>query len=749
MANNVQNVKFLRNGSLLNSREAARKALETNKTLGLDGSAILARYSGGTVGGEDFFIKTLVGFVYSDGTNTTVTIFDIDDAGSDVQKKINELRTEINSKIGTDFIDSGNTVEENLTALSGSASDTSATTSVAGAKKYADRLIETLDVTDTAVEGSYVSQVSQADGKISVSRVALPDASSVAEANKVVTDVTQSKGAITATASNITGIKLAGYAVGTDADIAATDTLGQALGKLQAQINAMDKDASAVNGQVVTTVAEVDGKVTETKANVKDLQLGGYAKTNDTGDIASADTINVALSKLENKSAAITITNDDGSINVTPSTSGTDINVKIKNNEHVLAKDGNAGVYTNLKLNKITQSLPAEIKERYQLIATDGSQIGSNIDIPKDSHIVSITYITGSTDPHYQNLEYKYIDASGNTQTTYVDMSSLIIEAEFASGVTVTNHVAHGVVDSTSEKNESDVAFLTVGADGFKVSGIKDAIDTKINKLDADLSGNTTHVKVGVKEVDGKLTAVTVAETDIASQSLLDALSGKSVTQVAMTGGTANIVASDDPADGTKKITINTDGSQVKLTGYAKGSDSGAVIATDSINAAIGKLENRIDGKVDALDATVSSETTSKHVKVVIVQENGVLTGVTLTDSDIASATALTAEIAARKAVDGQNGQTYAKNTSSPYISGATSLNDADVKLAAELKSLSDATVNEVQVNGVALAETSNAVNVQISAAAGTGASNPAITVNTNTTGKVTISLEGLDCGTY
>ena len=28
---------------------------------------------------------------------------------------------------------------------------------------------------------------------------------------------------------------------------------------------------------------------------------------------------------------------------------------------------------------------------------------------------------------------------------------------------------------------------MTVGADGFKVSGIKDAIDTKINKLDADL----------------------------------------------------------------------------------------------------------------------------------------------------------------------------------------------------------------------------------------------------------------------
>ena len=122
----------------------------------------------------------------------------------------------------------------------------------------------------------------------------------------------------------------------------------------------------------------------------------------------------------------------------------------------------------------------------------------------------------------------------------------------------------------------------------------------------------------------------------------------------------------------------------------------------------------------------------------------------TIGENDIASASALTAEIAARKAVDGQNGDTYAANAGTNYISAATSLNDADVKLDAALKSLSDATVNEVKVNDVALTEASNAVNVQISAAAGTGAETAAIAVNTdNSTGAVTISLLGLDCGTY
>ena len=341
-----------------------------------------------------------------------------------------------------------------------------------------------------------------------------------------------------------------------------------------------------------------------------------------------------------------------------------------------------------------------------------------------------------------------YIDASGNTQTTYVDMSELVLEAEFASGVTVTEHVAHGVVDPTSEKDESNVEFLTVGADGFKVSGIKDAIDTKINKLDADLSGNTTHVTVGVLEVDGKISAVTVAEDNIANKSDLDALSAKTVTNVGMTGGTATIAA--NTADGTKMITINTDGSQLYMTGYELGSDSGAVTATDTVNEAISKLENQIASKVDALDATVSGETADGKVNVEVVQENGVITDVNVIGTDIASDSALTAEIAARKAVDGQTGQTYAANASSPYISGASDLNDADVKLAAALKDLSDETVNQVKVNGVALTETDNAVNVVINSAAASGTDSSPIIVDTdNSTGAVTLKIESIDCGTY
>ena len=395
----------------------------------------------------------------------------------------------------------------------------------------------------------------------------------------------------------------------------------------------MDKEASAVAGQVVTTVSEADGVVSETKANVKDLQLGGYVKdTAATGDIASTDTINAALSKLENKAAAITIAN---------------VNVNIKSGEKVLAKDGAAGLYTDIDLVKITTGLPATVKERYQLLATDDSQIGVNIDVPKDSHIVSINFISDPADAHYQNLEYKYIDTEGTEQTTYVDVSSLVLEAEFASGVTVTDHIAHGVVDPASE------SFLTVGGAGFKLSGVQDAIDAKVNALD--------------------------------------------VTDDAAVAG--QYVAAIEQTDGVVAVKTRANVSEAVLNNYAKGTDGSAVAATDSVREAIGKLENQIDNAKAAATTKVVEGTDAGNNMTIASATSETDGSVTYTVNltDVASKAALDAEIAARKAVDGQNGDTYAANSNANYISEATSLNDADVKLDAAIKAEETARIAAIE----------------------------------------------------
>ncbi len=771
--NNVQNVKFLRNQDVNITRDVAISLLNTHKEDAADGTALLARY---TVSGE---VKTIVGFVYVTGSTHDITIFDTEGASGDVE----ELRQEINAKLG-EGITSENTATAQLTALSGTSADASGVTSVWGAKAYADDLIGTLDYTDTAETGSYVSKVDQVDGKITTTKIALPSVNAISETGKPITAVSESLGAISATAGKInaeyvnvadteekfsattvegvlaelkddiddvidgldytdtavTGsyvsevnesngvISVTRVALPTVAAIsgagqaitAVSESLGEisavagdiaaahvtiadaggiitaedvegALAEIAAEIDAMDKEASAVDGQVVTTVSEVDGVVSETKANVKDLQLGGYVKGNDTGDIASADTINVALSKLENKAAAITILDEDKSINVTPTTSGTNISVNIKSGEHVLAKDGNAGVYTDIKLSAVTPSSTA-VKEEYSLVGTDGSVLGTNIKIYKDSHIVSITYITDSSDPHYQNLEYVYIDASGDTQTEYVDISSLVLEAEFASGVTITDHIAHGVVDPASEKDSNNDSFLTVGADGFKVDGIKAEITANIEALDAVVTGGTTagtatsnHVQVIVGEADGKLTGVTVTETNIANADDLAELSGKTIT--AITSTNSSITTSINDATGNKTVDIQTDADKIKMSGFSADNTSSlsGIAESDSIATAFEKTNT-------------------------VITENEKVTAEALTDLD-----------------------------------------DRINTVSGDVETIKNEYISGVSVNGNAVTVANKVAPISITPAtsAVTATSTEAIVVNTDNSGNITLGLATIDCGFY
>jgi hypothetical protein len=705
--NNVSNVKFLRNGQLYASREEARQALETNKALGSDGTALLARYSGETA--TD--VKTVVGFIWSNGTSHTVTIIDIEGGSADIQ----DLRDEINAKLGTG-VSSANTVTSQLTALSGNSSSTSAETSVAGAKKYADGLKESMDYNGiTTGEGVYVANVMQADGIISATAGTLPTVAEVHEAGKAIIAVAEDKGTISASAGTIDAqyVDVTGFT--------ATDVQG-ALEEVKANIgeaiSGLDVSDTAVAGEYVSQVSETDGKISVTRealpssADTAQAKKVVIAVAEDKGQIA------VSRGSITSSGKTIVLTdNSDGGVNFEANVDGTTIIidegtgvmsvassalVQYEGDDDTIqisaVSDGVRTVSSPLTIQKVTTGLSAEVKEEYHLVGNSGNTIGDPVKIYKDSSIVSIEYQDDPEQAHYQNIIYTYVDASGVTQTAYVDISELVLEAEFASGITVVDHVARGVVDPTSE------SFLTVGADGFKLSGVQTAINTAISGLD--------------------------------------------VTSDAAVAG--QYVAAIEETDGIVAVKNRANVSEAVLNNYSKGSDSGAVASTDTINQAISKLENQIGGNLAALDATVSGETSDGKVNVKVTETDGVITAVDVVGTDIASDSALTAEITARKAVDGQNGDTYAANSSSPYISGASSLNDADVKLAAALKTLSDNSVNEVQVNGVALAETDNAVNVQISGASSAMTGNNAVVVETDdSTGAITIGLGTIDCGTY
>ena len=611
--NNVQNVKFLRNQDVNITRDAAIALLDAHKGEADDGTSLLARY---TVSGE---VKTIVGYVAVVGTTHHLTIIDVEGGSEDVEK----LRQEINAKLGTTFISSGNTVEANLTALSGGTfvpgTSSSADTSVEGAKAYAYDLLGTLDYNDTAVAGEYVSQVTQADGKIAVTRVELPSVTDTKVAKKVVVSVSEDKGKIS----------IERGAISSNAETMVLT----------------DNTDGGVNFEVNIDGASIVQDPTSKKIKVADSALTQY--------FGDEKTIHAEVDATANKKTFNTL----------------------------------------LKIVKNASPSSTEVKEEYFLADADGTAItgADTIKIYKDSHIVSITYITDSGDTeHYQNLEYKYIDASGNTKTEYVDISSLVLEAEFASGLTIENHVARGVVDAQSEKDSQDtpVDFLTVGADGFKISGIKDEIDRRLNavveNLDATVTDSTSgnHVTIKIEELDGKLvqSGLTIEENDIASATDLAALSAKTITDVKSENGSVTVTPAN-AADGTKEIDLATDADKIKMSGFS----------ADATSALSGIAES--DSVATAFEKTNT-----------VITENERVTANALNDLD-----------GRLDVVEGE------------YISG-------------------------VSVNGIAVTPANKVAPIAVSSSqsAATTTGNEAIVVTTdNATGAITLGIANIDCGYY
>ena len=154
----INHIHLYRNGVVLDNRKAAESRLKEfasgNTYTDLDGVAILARYKSAKNTND---ILTLVGIMYEDQSGAkSITIIDVEDLKSDAKVEVDELKKAVEDLKGNP------------------STSTSGDTSVEGAKRYTDVKIAELDFTDTAVENQYVSSVSETDGKITVSRTAIP-----------------------------------------------------------------------------------------------------------------------------------------------------------------------------------------------------------------------------------------------------------------------------------------------------------------------------------------------------------------------------------------------------------------------------------------------------------------------------------------------------------------------------------------------------------------------------------------------
>ena len=346
----------------------------------------------------------------------------------------------------------------------------------------------------------------------------------------------------------------------------------------------------------------------------------------------------------------------------------------------------------------------------------DGTTKNVDVDLKAMLDINDMSIDANSTN----YLEVKLGTAEGEGETQAVFGAKIVKVAEATDSKT-------GLVDAKDVKDYVDKAAtgLAVKAKGdeYITAGV-DAVDNKQINVTADVQNLTaTTGTPGEYNAEGKQTIPPVAATlegvaqslvdgaDVASKvktyvdgtvaievnradaKVLAAVKALHFTDAAVAGQYVSAVSETDGVISVNRLNV----ADAVLNGYAKGSApvSGeeAVAATDDVKGAISKLEHQVDAAKAAATAAakaattkVAKDTSATHLTLNSAKaEDGSVT-YTIGETDIASATELSAEIAARKAVDGQTGDTYAANAGTEYISDATSLNDADVKLDKALK---------------------------------------------------------------
>lgn len=144
---------------------------------------------------------------------------------------------------------------------------------------FVTNAINALDVTDTAVANQYVSQVVQTDGKIAVTRAALP-----------VTSVTEgsANGTIAVNGANVNvhGLGSAAYTDAADYEAA---------GAAAAAVAALDVEDAAVDNQYVSAVSQTDGKIVVSR---KQLPAKPVIATGATNGTIAVDGVDVAVKGL-------------------------------------------------------------------------------------------------------------------------------------------------------------------------------------------------------------------------------------------------------------------------------------------------------------------------------------------------------------------------------------------------------------------------------------------------------------------
>jgi len=160
--------------------------------------------------------------------------------------------------------------------------------------------------------------------------------------------------------------------------------------------------------------------------------------------------------------------------------------VKINANDTILSYDSD-GLKATVSVVKLATASDGYASS-YQLQDKDGNALGVTIDIPKDMVVSAgeVKTVATADDPYTgAAVGDKYIDltiANAASSHIYIPVDSLVDVYKAGNGVAIADDNTISVkIDATSD------SYLTVGADGVKLSGVAE----KLTSLEAGVTANT------------------------------------------------------------------------------------------------------------------------------------------------------------------------------------------------------------------------------------------------------------------
>ena len=152
---------------------------------------------------------------------------------------------------------------------------------------------------------------------------------------------------------------------------------------------------------------------------------------------------------------------------------------------------------------KVSDNLPATIRERYKFVKSDNTELEQTIDIYKDSSLMNVEL---QEVDNKKCLVFTYILEDGTEKNITLDVEQLLIESEFQDGLSGVSE--DGVIRVKVKIDDSSEEYLTVSKNGVKLSGINakfNKTNKRIGELNTKIETETTNREQGIADVNNRI----------------------------------------------------------------------------------------------------------------------------------------------------------------------------------------------------------------------------------------------------